>query len=39
MMWCIVLQVPVNVLEDRLFGAVDVKKTIDTGETAFTPGT
>jgi hypothetical protein len=35
---CPPLQVPVNVLEDRLFGSVDVKKTLETGDTVFTPG-
>lgn len=35
---CPFVQVPVNVMEDRLFGSVDVKKTLETGETAFTPG-
>jgi hypothetical protein len=36
---CVLYQVPVNVLEDRLFGSVDVKKTLETGDTVFTPGT
>ena len=31
-------KVPVNVMEDRLFGSVDVKKTLELGETVFTPG-
>jgi Mg-chelatase subunit ChlI len=31
--------VPVNVLEDRLFGSLDVKRTLETGDTVFTPGT
>jgi magnesium chelatase subunit D len=35
---CPFVQVPVNVMEDRLFGSVDVKKTLETGETIFTPG-
>jgi magnesium chelatase subunit D len=35
---CPFIQVPVNVMEDRLFGSVDVKKTLETGETCFTPG-
>ena len=35
---CPFIQIPVNVMEDRLFGSVDVKKTLDTGETVFTPG-
>ena len=32
------MQVPVNVMEDRLFGSVDVKKTLESGQTVFTPG-
>eukprot|EP00981_Chlorochromonas_danica_P004626 scaffold919_cov153-Ochromonas_danica.AAC.9 len=35
---CPFVQVPVNVMEDRLFGSVDVKKTLETGQTFFTPG-
>lgn len=35
---CPFVQIPVNVMEDRLFGSVDVKKTLETGETVFTPG-
>jgi magnesium chelatase subunit D len=35
---CPFVQVPVNVMEDRLFGSVDVKKTMETGETTFVPG-
>jgi magnesium chelatase subunit D len=35
---CPFVQVPVNVMEDRLFGSVDVKKTLETGNTVFTPG-
>jgi magnesium chelatase subunit D len=35
---CPFVQVPVNVMEDRMFGSVDVKKTLDLGETVFTPG-
>eukprot|EP01037_Dinobryon_pediforme_P019063 gene19063-19415_t len=31
-------KVPVNVMEDRLFGSVDVKKTLESGQTVFTPG-
>ncbi len=35
---CPFVQVPINVMEDRLFGSVDVKKTLETGDTVFTPG-
>ena len=35
---CPFVQIPVNVMEDRLFGSVDVKETLETGETVFTPG-
>jgi magnesium chelatase subunit D len=35
---CPFVQVPLNVMEDRMFGSVDVKKTLETGETIFTPG-
>jgi magnesium chelatase subunit D len=35
---CPFVQVPVNVMEDRLFGSVDVKKTLETGDTVFEPG-
>eukprot|EP01038_Epipyxis_sp_PR26KG_P011187 gene11187-15007_t len=35
---CPFVQIPVNVMEDRLFGSVDVKKTLETGEAVFTPG-
>eukprot|EP01041_Mallomonas_annulata_P003084 gene3084-6049_t len=35
---CPFVQVPVNVLEDRLFGALDVKRTLERGEAVFTPG-
>jgi magnesium chelatase subunit D len=29
---CPFVQIPVNVMEDRLFGSVDVKKTLETGD-------
>jgi magnesium chelatase subunit D len=35
---CPFVQIPVNVMEDRLFGSVDVRKTLETGDTMFTPG-
>ena len=35
---CPFVQIPVNVMEDRLFGTVDVKKTLETGNTVFEPG-
>lgn len=35
---CPFVQIPVNVMEDRLFGSVDVKNTMETGETKFIPG-
>mmetsp|Transcript_13812 Transcript_13812/g.13878 ORF Transcript_13812/g.13878 Transcript_13812/m.13878 type:complete len:380 (+) Transcript_13812:52-1191(+) len=35
---CPFVQVPINILEDRLFGALDVKKTLESGQTVFTPG-
>ena len=35
---CPFTQVPLNIMEDRLFGAVDVKRTLDEGQTIFTPG-
>lgn len=35
---CPFIQIPVNVMEDRLFGSVDVKKTLETGNTVFEPG-
>jgi magnesium chelatase subunit D len=35
---CPFVQVPVNVLEDRLFGSVDVQKSLETGESNFVPG-
>ena len=32
---CPFVQIPVNVMEDRLFGSVDVKKTLETGGQMF----
>lgn len=32
---CPFVQIPVNVMEDRLFGSVDVKKTLETGNVFF----
>lgn len=38
MVTCPFVQVPLNIMEDRLFGAIDVKRTLDSGESVFTPG-
>ena len=35
---CPFVQVPVNVMEDRLFGSVDVKKTLETGKLCLLQG-
>jgi len=32
------VQLPVDVLEDRLFGSVDIEKSLKTGKTTFEPG-
>jgi len=35
---CPYVQVPLDVLEDRLLGAIDVTKSVESGETIFEPG-
>jgi hypothetical protein len=38
MVTCPFVQVPLNIMEDRLFGAVDIKRTLEEGTAIFTPG-